>query len=101
MSRYRITAEDRVWIDEFRQRPIGPHSPNLQRLLNAMRGAPTAGKYCLICTKPYREWQLARLSGKRGVPATPIDGETFTSLEQAEWAVFRRRWKELTGEDLN
>jgi len=69
MSRYRITAEDRQWVDEFRQRPLGPHSPNLQRVLNAMRGGATAGKYCLICSKPFAEWQLARMSGRRGDPA--------------------------------
>ena len=98
---YEITAADRQTVDEFRQQPFGPHSPDLQRVLNRMRGAPNAGKYCLICTKPFREWQLARLSGRRGVPATPIPGEIFTSLADAEWAVFRRRWRELTGEDLN
>ncbi len=101
MSRYRITAEDRQWVDEFRQKPLGPHSPNLQRVLNAMRGGPTAGKYCLICTRPFAEWQLARMSGRRGEPATPVAGEVFTDLAEAEWAVFRLRWRAITGEDLN
>ena len=101
MSRYRITAEDRQWVDEFRQNPLGPHSPNLQRVLNRMRGGSRSGKYCLICTKPFAEWQLGRMSGRRGVPVAPIAGEVFTNLAEAEWAVFRRRWQELTGEDLN
>ncbi len=98
---FRITNKDRIVVDEFRQRPIGPHSPDLQRVLNTMRSGSNVGRYCLICTKPFAEWQLARMSGRRGSPATPIDGEIFTSREEAEWAVFRRRWKELTGEDLN
>ncbi len=101
MNRYRITAEDRQWVDEFRQNPSGPHSPNLQRVLNVMRGSPTAGKYCLICTKPFAEWQLARMSGRRGTPPTPVDDTLFTDLAEAEWAVFRQRWRELTGEELN
>ncbi len=101
MSRYRITAEDRHWVDEFRQNPAGPHSPNLQRVLNAMRGPPNDGKYCLICTRPFAEWRLARMSGRRGVPPTPVEGVVFTSLAEAEWSVFRRRWREITGEDLN
>ena len=101
MTGYRITSRDRDVVDEFRQRPIGGHSPDLQRVLNAMRGAPTAGKYCLICTKPYSEWQLARMSGRRGVPPTPVAGVVFTSIAEAEWAVFRRRWQEITDEDLN
>ena len=41
------------------------------------------------------------MSGQRGVPAAPIDHDVFTDLAEAEWAVFRRRWRELTGEDLN
>ena len=98
---YRITKKDRILVDEFRQTPIGPHSPDLQRVLSAMRGGSQAGRYCLICTKPFAEWQLARMSGQRGVPATPIDGALFTSREDAEWEVFRRRWKDITGEDLN
>ena len=98
---YRITAKDRMLVDEFRQQPIGPHSPDLQRVLNTMRTGPNEGRYCLICTKPYEEWQLARMSGRRGVPPTPIDGAVYDSREAAEWDVFRRRWKEATGEDLN
>ncbi len=98
---FRITGKDRILVDEFRQRPIGPHSPDLQRVLNTMRAGSNVGRYCLICTKPFAEWQLARMSGRRGTPPTPIVGEFFTNREEAEWAVFRRRWKELTGEDLN
>ena len=60
---YKITPEDRQWVDEFRNRPIGPHSPGLLRVLNAMRGAPQRGKYVLVCTKPHREWVLGRLPG--------------------------------------
>ena len=101
MTGYRPTPEDRQWIDEFRQRPMGPHSPNLQRLLNRLRGTPTPGKYCLICLEPFRRWQLARMSGRRGVPPTPVEGVVYTDLLEAEWDVFRRRWFELTGDNLN
>ena len=98
---YQITAEDRVHIDEMRQQPIGAHSPGLQRVLNRMRTGPLKGKYVLICTKPFREWVLARHSGKAGVPMQLLPDQVFTSLEAAEWLVFRLRWKELTGEDVN
>ena len=33
---------------EFRANPKGPHSPALQRVLNAMRGLPIEGKHILI-----------------------------------------------------
>jgi hypothetical protein len=57
------------------------------------------GKYVLICTKPHREWTLAQLSGERGKPVTVLD-LVFTSIEEAEQEVFRRRWKKFTGSDL-
>jgi hypothetical protein len=98
---YRPTPADRDAIDEFRQHPIGHHSPNLQRLLNMMRGAPNAGKYCLICIEPFRLWHLARMTGIRGEPPVLVEGEVFGDLREAEWSVFRRRWFELTGERLN
>jgi hypothetical protein len=99
---YKIDPKvDREWVDEFRKRPVGPHSPQLQRVLNALRGGPLAGRYVLICTRPYREWVLARHPGGRGKPFEILPQHRFSSLEEAEWTVFRLRWKEHTGQDLN
>jgi hypothetical protein len=92
---------DRELVAEFRQNPIGQHSPNLQRVLNTLRGGPLEGKYVLVCTRPFAEWTLARHPGERGQPVELLRGQTFTSLEEAEWAVFRLRWKAHTGEELN
>ncbi|MEQ8965878.1 MAG: hypothetical protein RID91_08645 [Azospirillaceae bacterium] len=92
---------DREVVDEFRQNPIGHHSPNLQRVLNALRGGPLEGKYVLVCTKPFEEWVLARHSGERGKSMEILWDHRFSSKEEAEWAVFKLRWKEHTGEDLN
>jgi hypothetical protein len=86
---------------EFRARPIGQHSPELERLLTLMRNEAIAGKYCLICTKPHEEWVLARLSGIRGVGPTILKAHRFDSIEAAEWAVFKLRWRRLGGVDLN
>ena len=69
--------------------------------MNALRGGPLKGKYVLVCTKPFEEWMLARHPGERGKPIEILRGHRFTSKEEAEWAVFRMRWKEHTGEDLN
>jgi hypothetical protein len=99
---YRIDPRrDREVVAEFRQNPIGHHSPNLQRVLNALRGGPLKGKYVLVCTKPFAEWTLARHPGGRGQPVELLREHTFASREEAEWAVFRLRWKAHTGEDLN
>jgi hypothetical protein len=92
---------DREVVDEFRQNPIGHHSPNLQRVLNTLRGGPLKGKYLLVCTRPHREWVLARHPGARGEPIELLREHTFGSKEEAEWAVFRLRWQAHTGEELN
>lgn len=86
-------------IAEFRKTPIGHHSTDLQVILNKLRGQPMEDKYCLVCTKPNREWQLAQTTGVRG-KAVRILSKKFTSLEDAEWYVFKKRWKLLRGETL-
>ena len=86
---------------EFMASPVGLHSPNLQRLLRAMRGAPLAGKYALLATKPGHEWTLIQLSGDPEVAPVVHHDCVFTDLLEAEREVFRRRWKQMTSEELN
>lgn len=97
---YRPKPDHRALIEEFKHNPIGHHSPALQRLLNRLRGAPMADKFCLVVVKPNREWQLAKTSGVRGQPIKTL-ARRFTSMAEAEWYVFRLRWKALTGESLH
>ena len=85
---------------EFMATPIGHHSPDLQRLLRTFRGEPVKGKYALLITKPSREWMLIELSGDKGVPFKLHRDQVFTSLADAERAVFRLRWKRHTGQDM-
>ena len=99
-SIYKIDPDkDRVYAAEFMRIPVGHHSPGLQRVLNVFRGEPLRGKYVLITTRPHKEWQLARLSGERGKPPQ-LETKFYHDLEEAERDVFRRRWKDVTGEDL-
>ena len=65
-----------------------------------MRSGRVQGKYALQVVVPYREWQLVRLPMERGMPMEPVEGARFTSLAEAEWAVFRLRARELFGQDL-
>jgi hypothetical protein len=53
----------------------------------------------LVCTRPHQEWRLAQITGKRSDPPQLLE-QTFTSLEEAERAVFRLRWRKYTGHDL-
>ena len=81
------------------KQPVGHHSPGLQRVLHVFRGEPLKDKYVLMTVKPHERWQLARLSGERGKPPTRLD-TFYTCLKDAERDVFRRRWKDVTGEEL-
>ena len=45
---YKIDPDrDRPYIEEFRQQPIGAHSPGLQRLLNLLRYDPAGSQVIL------------------------------------------------------
>lgn len=96
---YKIQPDDRKVVEEFRRNPIGRHSPQLQRVLNLFRGSPMEGKYVLITRIPHKEWVLGQMTGKRGEPIR-MTNQVFHDIEEAEWFVFRQRWKLHTGEDL-
>lgn len=85
---------------EFRDNTFGYHSPDLQRVLALFRGQDMAEKYVLICLEPHAKWMLGQLSGVRGQKIKTFDNAVFSSLEEAEWHVFRLRWKQHFGEDL-
>jgi len=101
MHRYRISDADLSFAREFLADPIGYKSPGLQRVLNLMRGAGPEGKYVLLCREPYRRWGLARLPAQRGQPIVEVSGIEYRDLREAERDVFRRRWRDHTGEDLD
>jgi len=98
-GRFHVKDADRRVIEEFRKCPVGHHSPELQQVLNKFRGAPMADKYCLITLKPFKKWRLGVTTGDRAQSVKPLD-KTFDSLEEAEWHVFKLRWKMYTGETL-
>ena len=101
MSRYRITEDDLPYAAEFKARPIGYHSPGLQRVLNVLRGGPKASKYVLVVRVPFERWVLGRLPAERGQAVEILEGQEFTDLEEAEWAVFKLRWNAHTGRELD
>jgi hypothetical protein len=98
---YRLDPSRKDLAAEFRRQPIGHHSEELRQVLNLFRAEPMEGKYCLIVTKPYKEWTLARLSGRRGVGPVLMHNHVFTSIEDAEWHVFKLRWAKYTGKELD
>lgn len=81
---------------EFRARPYDRHSADLQRVLNRMRSEPFSGRYVLVQERKGSPYRLAQLGS---TPAEPISytGDTFDTLEEAEWTVFKLRWRRLFG----
>jgi hypothetical protein len=99
---YKIDPQtDRQLIEEFRRKPIGAHSPGLQRLLNILRHDPSGWQVILVCRRPFAAWVLGLMPPHRSEPLQIEEEPVFTSREEAEWEVFRRRWRAHTGEDIN
>ncbi|MBN35201.1 MAG: hypothetical protein CMM46_10585 [Rhodospirillaceae bacterium] len=97
---YKIDPAKTELAEEFKANPFGPHSAELQKVLNVMRWEPMEGKHVLVNTVPHKEWCLAQLPGKRGVPVTLHEDVKFTDLGEAEWHIFKIRWKKHTGVEL-
>ena len=97
---YRIGPEDRHYVEEFRARPIGHHSAGLARVLNTLRRDPSGRQLVLLTLTPFQEWAIAWLPQRRGDQVVIESNRIFTSREEAEWAVFCRRWERHTGERI-
>jgi hypothetical protein len=68
--------------------PRGLHSDTLQRVLNYFRRSSGLSPYVVICTQPFREWRVARLTGVRGQAPVFVDEQRFSSEADAMHAVF-------------
>ena len=83
---------------EYRAHPLGRHSPELQALLDTMRRAEKCQNLILVGIGGSR-WVL----GERrpfGQPPQLFTENIFDTVEDGEWAAFRRRWRVLTGKEL-
>lgn len=85
--------------EEFKRKPFGRHSADLHRLLDLMRWGYARGKTIIICTVPHKEWRLGQLGPRRGTKVEIDRSRAFRSYEDAVWACFRARWKDITGKD--
>ena len=84
---------------EFRAQPHGRHSAELQRVLNRMRSEPFSGRFVLVQEYKGQPYRLAQLGA---TPSDPVSytGDTFVTLAEAEWAVFKLRWRRHFGGDV-
>jgi branched-chain amino acid transport system permease protein len=100
---YKIVAEDdRKYVDEFREAPITAHrSPGLQRILNIMRLYRGGDQYILIARREFHDYVIGRMPPLREDPILVEDAMMFKTREAAEWELFRRRWRQHTGETID
>ncbi len=96
---YKVDPDALHLAQEFKAKPIGQHSAELQKLLHLFRGEAQKDKYVLVCAEPHKRWLLGRLTGVRGDPVR-LTNVVFDDLGDAEWHVFKLRWKRHTGREL-
>ena len=97
---YEIDPSRTDLVEEFRYNPDGPYSPELTLIVNRLRVMPLADRHVLVCTKPGREWMLAKIPPVRGAKMEFYEDQRFNDYDEGVWEVFKRRWKTVTGQDL-
>jgi hypothetical protein len=84
---------------EFKRNPFAKHSPDLYALLEILRGPRFNGNYVLVQLEAGKRYVLA-VKQPGGKPPTVLSNEVFARAEDAEWAVFKRRWEAAAGQPL-
>lgn len=106
---YRFNSDDAIYpidpqhidlAEEFRANPSGPHSLELQNVLNRMRSGAIEGKWVLYPVSDAPTWVLAQIPKDRDEPLIIHDNLVFDNRAEAEWHVFKERWHEVTGQTL-
>ena len=96
---FEITSSHIHLAREFKAKPYGHHSPELEAALDVLRTINPQGKLIVIRTGG-AEWTVAHLEGDP--PRAVLHEELrLPSAEAAEWAVFKIRWETVTGKALS
>lgn len=83
-------------VAEFRRSPLGPHSEELVHLLWNLRAQTPNGRYVLERVGRDR-WRALHLIGGRRPRREQVPEPPYETREDAEWAIFRLRWRDHTG----
>ena len=83
-------------VAEHKRNPLGDHNDTLRRVQDYLRRSPSTAPYVIVCTKPFRQWRIARLSGERGKAPAFVDEQTYSSEAKAMHALFLKRIELLT-----
>tara|TARA_B100000530_G_scaffold280336_1_gene193868 strand:- start:299 stop:616 length:318 start_codon:yes stop_codon:yes gene_type:complete len=103
MSKYKIKNSDYEFALEFKKNLFEKnfyHSPSLQRILNLFRSNINEKKYVLYKPSNKKIWYLANLPKTRGQKIKINYKISFDNIYDAEWYVFKKRWKNHTGQNL-
>ena len=78
-------------IAEHKRDPVGIHSDALDRVLNYLRRPNLLDHYVIVCTRPFKQWRVARMTGVPGQSPVFVDERTYNSEAKAAHAVFLLR----------
>jgi hypothetical protein len=87
---YEPPGEEKL-VEEYLQRPKGPHSPELQDFLKTLLGERASRNVIIVNLVPFRLWVLATLPEDRSLRVQIERDRPFDSEDDAERALFLRR----------
>jgi branched-chain amino acid transport system permease protein len=82
-------------IAEHKRDPVGIHSDALDRVLNYFRRPNLLERHVIVCTRPFKQWRIARMTGIPGEAPVFVDERTYTSEARAAHAVFLLRVEQM------
>jgi branched-chain amino acid transport system permease protein len=78
-------------IAEHKRDPVGIHSDALDRVLNYFRRPNLLPHYVIVCTRPFKQWRGARMTGVPCEAPVFVDERAYNSEAKAAHAVFLLR----------
>ena len=82
-------------IAEHKRDPVGIHSDALDRVLNYLRRPNLLDQYVIVCTRPFKQWRVARMTGVPGQAPVFVDERSYNSEAKAAHAVFLMRVEQM------
>lgn len=86
-----VQAHREALLGEHQERPFGPHSDRLYRVLTFLRRIETEPRHVIVMTEPHREWTIGLFREQSDATPKLLDDERYETQEGAEHAVFQRR----------
>jgi len=85
----------RKLIAEHKRDPVGIHSDALDRVLNYFRRPNLLDQFVVVCTRPFKQWRVARMTGVPGQAPVFVDERSYNSEAKAAHAVFLMRVEQM------